>query len=121
RGDIGVDAPVEIAHRAELAFEQHARVGRDSTLNERQGVRDPIAERSGRLQHAVGDGTGIEGRVAELREDHVLRLELVCDALAERALVTDLVQLDTVTGELVRVRPADALAGSAQPAATPRT
>jgi hypothetical protein len=56
----------------------------------------------------------IERGVTELREDGVLRLELVRDARAERRCVAHLVELDAVAGDLVRVRRADALPGRAE-------
>src|SRR4029077_6663235 len=74
----------------------------------------PLCERGGGREDAVRDGARVEGRVTELREDHVLRLELVRDALAERPLVAHLVQLDAVPRDLVGGRRAAARAGRAE-------
>src|SRR5688572_29094904 len=68
----------------------------------------------GRREDRVGDRARVERRVAEPLEHLVLRLELVRDARAEAALVADLVGLDTVSRDLVRVGRTDALARRAE-------
>ena len=111
---VRIDAPVEVAHRAELTLEEDRGVARESVLDERQRVDDPFAEGRRGAQHLVRDGLGVERLVAEALEDRVLRLELVRHARAEPPLVADLVGLDAVPRDLVRVRGAHAHAGRAE-------
>ena len=112
--DVGIDSPVEIAHRAELPLEEDACVLRERRLHERKSVGDPFAQRRGRREHRIRDGTRFERRVAKALQDGVLRLELARDALPESRLVADLVDLNAVPADLVRVRRAHAHAGRAQ-------
>src|SRR5439155_21676860 len=111
---IRTEYPVEFARRAELTTEDAHGVARKSVLDERQRVADPFAEGRRGTQHLVRDGLGVERLVAEALEDRVLRLELVRHARAEPPLVADLVGLDAVPRDLVRVRGAHAHAGRAE-------
>src|SRR5256886_2141698 len=111
---IRVDAPVEIAHRAELPLEKDARVLRERRLHERERVDDAIAELRRRREHAVGDVVGVERRVSKALEYRVLDLELPLDPRAEVLRIAHFVDLDAVTPDLVRVRGSDSHAGRAE-------
>src|SRR5205085_5747799 len=89
--DVRIDAPIEIAHRAELTFEKHARIRRERRLHEWERVDDAIPELRRGREHAVGDIIGLEWRVAEALEDRVLDLELPSHTRAEMLWIAHLV------------------------------
>src|SRR6266571_2388575 len=111
---VGIDAPVEIAHRAELTFEKNPRVLRERRLHEGKRVDDAIAELRRGGEDTVRDFVGIERSVAEALEYRVLDLELAPHARAEALWVLDLVHLDAVAADLVGVRRPHAHTGRAE-------
>ena len=116
---VRIDAPVEIAHRAELPLEQDARVPSERRLDEWERVDDSVAKSRGGGEYAVRDRAGVERRVAEALEDGVLGLELALHALAKSAFVFHLVDLDPMPPDLVRVRRPDPHPGGAEHLAAP--
>src|SRR2546426_575707 len=81
---------------------------RSRRFDERERVNDPVAERCGGREHAVGDSARVERRVAESLEDGVLGLKLTRHPLAEPTFVLHLVDLDPVPPDLVGIGRPDA-------------
>src|SRR5438445_1032433 len=112
-GHVWIDAPVEIAHRAKLPFQQDARVFGERGFDEGKRVDNAVTELRRGGENAVGHLRRIKRGVTEPLEYRVLRLELSLHARAEAPHLAHFVDLDAVAADLVRVRGPHAHAGRA--------
>ncbi len=113
RRDVRVDTPVDVAHHAELAFEQHVEVLADRRLHDRHGVDDAVAELGAPNLGGGEQLAHLERLAAELRDLAVLVRKHVAEALTEPVRVEQVAEAQAPTSRLVSVGRSDPALGRA--------
>src|SRR5207253_1275701 len=113
-GHVRVDAPIEIAHRAKLPFQQDARVFCKRGFDEGKRVDNAVTELHRGGENTVGHLRRIKRGLTEPLECRVLRPEPALHARAEALHIAHFVCLDAVTADFVRVRGPHAHPGRAE-------